>query len=733
MFKLARVSLTLFIILFFAKFNSQSREYVRLFKEGNMYLENEDYDDALKSFLAAYKYDSSNANINFKIGCCYAELPHHKEWGEKYFAKAIKDVTTRYKEQNPRHKKAPYFTYFYYAELLHNEDKLEESRKMFKIYERYLDAKRKKDDFELLGHFEEMVDVASEKEAHPINALLTNLGDSINSSEAEYSPVTDGSENILMFTYRGRNSMGASEGLRAETGKYFEDIFMSTRLEDGSWSKAKPVTTLNTKGNDATVSMSHDGNVLIVYRDDEGDGNLYYTERKGNEWGTLNKFSDEIDSKYWEPSASFSPDMNTLYFVSDRPGGFGGRDLYKCKKLPNGKWSKPQNLGPKINTKYDEESPFVHANGKDFYFSSNGHKSMGGFDIMKCELSDSGAVGDIFYFPYPINTTGDDLFYFVSPDGKRAYYSTSHYDTIGKGDNDIYILNLEKDAINDYFFVRGGYVFEDREQIKIGLRAEIYNKSNNKLSSKFIPNSAGEFVAILYPDSIYQIVYLSGKDTLQRQEVRMSKKDSIVISHGELELQKFIIRKAKPDRVQIDSDKDGVADDLDLCTDVQGPMENKGCPWPDSDQDGIVDTDDSCPIISGTVANKGCPEIKQEEMKIIEEAFSQLEFAKGKDVILKKSFNSLNTLATLIKQHDQDWQIKLAGHTDNQGSAASNMKLSERRAKAVKKYLVNKGVSDKKFIVEWHGHTKPVDSNNTEKGRQRNRRVNISVLTNNKK
>ncbi len=180
-----------------------------------------------------------------------------------------------------------------------------------------------------------------------------------------------------------------------------------------------------------------------------------------------------------------------------------------------------------------------------------------------------------------------------------------------------------------------------------------------------------------------------------------------------------------------DKDGDTVLDKDDNCPEVAGAVENKGCPWPDTDKDGVVDREDDCPTTPGLKELKGCPPapvLKAEEQKILEKAFASLEFASAKDVIKPASFASLIELAGLMKQHAGDWTLKLSGHTDNQGDAVKNTLLSEKRAKAVKKFLVTKGVSADKITTEWFGPTKPIDSNDTEAGRQRNRRVDESGI-----
>ena len=179
-----------------------------------------------------------------------------------------------------------------------------------------------------------------------------------------------------------------------------------------------------------------------------------------------------------------------------------------------------------------------------------------------------------------------------------------------------------------------------------------------------------------------------------------------------------------------DKDGDTVLDKDDACPDVKGPVENKGCPYPDTDKDGVFDKDDACPTTPGLVELKGCPPpqpMKEAEKKILERAFESLEFATGKDIIKKISYSSLNDLAKLMVEHKVDWKLKLSGHTDNQGDDAKNMKLSEKRSKAVKAYLVKKGVPVDNIATEWFGSTVPIADNKTEAGRQKNRRVEMKV------
>ncbi|MDI1355284.1 MAG: DUF5723 family protein [bacterium] len=180
-----------------------------------------------------------------------------------------------------------------------------------------------------------------------------------------------------------------------------------------------------------------------------------------------------------------------------------------------------------------------------------------------------------------------------------------------------------------------------------------------------------------------------------------------------------------------DQDNDKVHDGVDACPTLAGPAENKGCPWPDQDKDGIIDKLDSCINTPGVTTYKGCPEpikLAQAEKKILEKAFATLEFETGKDIIKTKSLPSLTALAKLVNAHKQEWKLKLSGHTDNEGTGSANLILSQKRVKAVQTYLRKKGVPAENILIEWFGQSKPIADNGTKAGKQKNRRVEMTVL-----
>ena len=176
-----------------------------------------------------------------------------------------------------------------------------------------------------------------------------------------------------------------------------------------------------------------------------------------------------------------------------------------------------------------------------------------------------------------------------------------------------------------------------------------------------------------------------------------------------------------------DSDNDGLSDNKDDCPTISGPVENRGCPYGDTDRDGVNDNVDPCPKTAGPVENKGCPVIEKKDQEVIDMAVKNLEFETSKDIIEESSKPSLNSLAEKLKQKTE-WNLLLSGHTDNDGDDDANMILSKNRSETVKSYLISRGISESRIKVNYFGETKPVANNNTSEGRRKNRRVEFVIL-----
>lgn len=493
-----------------------SGKYSDFFREGNFLIGEENYDMALKNYLEAYKIDSSSANINFNIGFCYLNSSQNKGHAERYLAKATTKISKNYRHDDPTEKAAPPLAFFYYGKALHFNYKFDEAIAQYDLFDKeYAKDKETKAD---VAFFKQQSIYAKELIAAPINVKIENLGDSINSAFPDYSPVLSADEATLIYTTRRNTGTG---GDKTPDGQYFEDIVVSYKNENGIWSSPKGIGQfVNTNGHEASINLTPDGQTLIVYRDDGGNGNVYFSTWDGKDWSILQSFGSDINTKYWESHACLSADNNTLYFVSDRPGGYGGRDIYRCVKLPNGAWSKALNVGPTINTKYDEDGPFIHPDGVTLIFASVGHKSMGGFDIFASIIGEDKKFSEPQNLGYPINTPDDDVFFVTSPDGKRGYFSSAKDG--GFGEKDIYTMYIP-DAKEKPLALFKGYILPaDGEKLPDDLEIVVTNKETGEVVGRYRPKENGTFATILAPNKNYTFSYQAKGEEFYNEDIFVS-------------------------------------------------------------------------------------------------------------------------------------------------------------------------------------------------------------------
>ncbi len=275
---------------------------------------------------------------------------------------------------------------------------------------------------------------AKEAVKHPVPFNPIHLSDSINTKYQEAFPTVTADENTLVFMRRDPYA-----------NDWNEDFYISHFNKD-HWTKARNMgDELNSIYQDGAMSLTNLGNELYFASDRKGGfGSLdiYYSQRKNGKWTYPENLGATINSVAWETQPSISADGKTLYFVSSRAGGYGGGDIYVSTKNEKGLWTKPINLGPTINTKYEDESPFIHSDGQTFYFSSDGHPGMGGIDIFYCRKDSSGKWSNPINLGYPINTKNDELSFTVTLDGKKVFYSSEKV----KGDFDLYYFDMPESA-----------------------------------------------------------------------------------------------------------------------------------------------------------------------------------------------------------------------------------------------------------------------------------------------
>lgn len=482
-------------------FSQRFQEAARLDEEGEL-----GQSLAVWSSLAADYPD--NPNVNYKAGRAYLLSFNRKSAALPFFEKAVEGkVDKNYDPFSPAEKGVPQEVYYYYGKALHLDYKLNKAADYYARFIKVAPQKHFLYSEAQLGL--QQIDNAKLLMKVPVDFEITNLGGTVNSRYPDFSPVISVDENALFFTSTRLRDDSSNFGVKnSETGLHFEDIYVSYKDRNGNWQKPE-LLSINTADHTATVNVSVDGQTLYLYKDVD-NGDLYQSKLVGETWSTPEPMPGTINTSNWETHLAITPDEQTIYYVSNRSGGLGGRDIYKVQKLPNGKWSKAQNLGPTINTPYEEDAVFISPDNETLYFSSQGHNSIGGFDIMYSKRDDEGNWKKPVNIGYPINTTDDDVFFVTSPDGQRAYYSSVR--DSGYGEKDIYMINLPNPQAVSLALLKGEIIPAEGESLPDDIVVYVTNRKTGT-EQTFTPRMRdGGFVAILPPCSTYDIVYqINGK------------------------------------------------------------------------------------------------------------------------------------------------------------------------------------------------------------------------------
>jgi len=507
-------------------FNEADKIFAKYYKDdmgASMYFAKGGYANAIPIFLKLFKKDTTNMNLAFKLGVCYQSSRRYKSLCIYYFSKAASSVSSKYKGDSYKEKNAPLIAIKYLGDAYHLDYQFDKAIETYELFLSVLKTNKQTNQNYVneTMHEIEMCKAGKLLVANPVNIQITSLGPNINSTYSDYSPVISADQNTIFFTSRRVETMG---DLKDHEGNNMEDIYMSTKT-NSVWSVAKSIgAPINTERHEATIGISPDGQTLLIYKDDFGDGNIYSTTLDGNDWGKPVKLNDNINTKHWEPSAFISADGNILYFTSDRPGGFGGRDLYTSKLTPNGEWGVAQNMGSSINTSYDEDAPFIHPDGISLSFSSNGHKTMGGFDIFTSTQSPDGKWSLPANVGYPINTTDDDIYYVVSPDNRVAYFSSFREDGMGEKDNYTATFVDRKEAP---LTLMKGNVIEETGAPAQDVEITVTDNETEAVLGVYKANkTTGQFMFILTPGKNYNITYQAKGHLFHSENMQISKESN---------------------------------------------------------------------------------------------------------------------------------------------------------------------------------------------------------------
>ncbi len=527
--KLTFVGLTLLLLQFIpsslmgqkkASYSSNKRNYNKALH----LIESGDYHLAIQKLNEVLTTDSANLDVLYYLGYCYLNTSDVPDTAAMYFSDGIAKLNSEetYSDMGVDLRLA----------LAETDQVLLKPDKALLLYEE-LKANVPASDTELHNLIDYKINVCRNAKIYLNNSVeitVTNLGPNVNSPYDDHSPLVTVKNNLLIFTSRRPTRKAA----KLKDGQYPEKIFYSKK-EDGEWTKAKLLQMFYKKfDHESAASVSADGSELFVFHNDTEGKSIYVSHFNGNEWNTPKKIPSPINTRADETHASLSADKSTLFFTSNREDGFGGLDIYMSKLNANGKWGEPKNLGGNINSKFDEDTPMLHPDGKTLYFSSEGHNSMGRMDVFYSEMKPDSTWTAPVNLGYPVNTPDDDFFFVPTINKSEAYYASSRFED-NYGGADIYYVKF-KDNFSGNLAVIEGVIKKDGDTPIETIRILVTDLDHNRLVGDYRPDpETGTYLMFLEADNMYEIKQvISGKSEKiehldVRKEMAYDKADDVLL------------------------------------------------------------------------------------------------------------------------------------------------------------------------------------------------------------
>jgi len=419
------VCLIVTLILSVTVIAQENKDLQDTFLEAEFFLLNEDYSDALNFYLELYEKLPDNANLAYCIGVCYLNIPGKKNLAISYLETASKNISAKHKEGTISQTTAPYDVLYDLAKAYRINYMFDKAKETYLKYSgTLLPDDRENQDY--IKHEIAVCDMAKNLIAKPVAYSEENIGELFNDEKANFNPIVsaDGKSFAYMVTLK------------------FYDAVMLSRLVNGKWIAPVNITPeLQSDGDFYISCISADGKQLFLSKDDNYNSDIFSSSFNGKAWSKTVKLNKNINTRYWESHGYISDDGNQLIFASDRPGGLGGLDLYISRKV-KGDWGPAVNLGPEINTQFNEDRPFLINNGKTLFFSSQGHENLGGYDLFRSDIQSNNLWSRPKNLGYPVNTPDDNIFFMPIGDGKSGYYSIFK-ESGGFGKEDIYKITFK--------------------------------------------------------------------------------------------------------------------------------------------------------------------------------------------------------------------------------------------------------------------------------------------------
>jgi outer membrane protein OmpA-like peptidoglycan-associated protein len=648
------------------------------FDDAEYFFTQEDYEEALASYMKLYKKGfKDNANINYKIGICFLNTNTERIKAISHLEKAATKANAKYTEGFLKEENAPFDVFLFLGNAYRIDNQLD---KAINAYNQYINVAPAEKETEK-NYAKSQIEACNKAKvaiANPVKTRFTSIGKPVNTASANYNPVITPDENYMVYVTRL---------------KLYDAVMVSKRT-NGKWGTPNNITPdIQSDGNQFPVFISYDRNVLLLALQDANNSDIYMSVFDGNSWSKSEPLNREINTKYWESHASMTGDGQTIYFTSNRPQGVGGSDIFYATLNNKGEWGSAKNIGSIINTPLNEETPFISTDGKTLYFSSQGHESIGGYDIYYCEKNDSGLWSAPKSMGYPINTTDDDLFYSPARSGAVAYQAKDMKNKGGIGDLDIARIEMYSKSHPFKYTVSGNLsnVAKNAKFEKIKLR--LLNRNTNEKTDSTMVLKDGSFAL--------EYAALPGKYAIQA-----------VFNGYKGDGSEFSIPEDfKPEVYMVDDSLLKFAPDLGTYFANLSPADTMSIAQNATKKTIVADAPAT---IQGILFPFNGTELGENEEKEVDK------------------------LATIMKDNPS-LTISIIGYTDSWGKDQYNLLLSENRAKSVKAKIVKKGISTTRIKTAGKGKENPIAINENEngtdnpEGRTFNRRVEFEITKSNNK
>jgi hypothetical protein len=440
------------------------------YSDGDYYYEMGDIEKSIRFFLKLTNKYPDNSKFNYRTGLCYLNLKGEEEKALPYLQKSVTEIDTKYSAISTKNSGAPPEAWLYLGDALHQANRLLEASQAYHTYLTFVsgnDEEKKKAYKRIEG-----VGISYEASIRPSGYNLFNLGNSINSEYSDYNPAISGDQQTLAFT-----------SFRDPKDK----IYICYKNGD-QWTEPIDITAqVGSKGDCYTTALNFDGTEMYLSIYDPFNSDIFISKKVKGKWTKMTPLGKTINSKFSETSVSLSSDGNFLFFSSDRSGGEGGFDIYYSSKEGE-EWSKPVNLGSVINTPENEENPVISADGNKLFFSSSGHETVGGMDILWSVKDENGNWSTPVNFGIPVNTPGDDISFWFNDNTQTGYLS--RLDEKGAGKRDIFAVNFVKPP---------DPVFEELPEVNNEIAQEIPTDNIEPVETSAITEVVPEVAVVAVP------------------------------------------------------------------------------------------------------------------------------------------------------------------------------------------------------------------------------------------